>query len=340
MPVTKFENPDKYGYLHGLGTYDESQSVPKALPEACNSPPKCPLVLYAEKLSGTAFTAPRHQNQQSWLYRILPSAAHGGFARHKPEGSDTTAIGTQRNFIPDQSRWSPFDVDKETNWVDGRKLVAGGGSPVKKTGLSIFIFSAGKDMEERSAFYSADGDLLIVAQQGSLEIQTEFGRLLVRPFEIAVIPRGIRHRVTLPHGPARGYILELYQGHFALPELGPIGSNGLANERDFQIPTSFYEKTHRALGASSTNSTMYSSSQPKVTRRRFNTIGSVSYDHSDSSIFTVLTAPSGTPGVAVADLVIFPPRWLVQEDTFRPPWFHRNTMSEFMGLIDGDYDAK
>ena len=238
------------------------------------------------------------------------------------------------------------------------KLVAGGGSPAMKNGMGILIFSIGKDMEEKSAFYTADGDLLIVAQQGSLDIQTEFGRLLVRPFEIAVIPRGIRHRVTLPHGPARGYILELYQGHFALPELGPIGSNGLANERDFQIPTSSYEKDTSSTWRifSKFNSSIFIATQGhtpfdviawhgtyfpyKYDLGRFNTIGSVSYDHPDPSIFTVLTAPSGTPGVAIADFVIFPPRWLVQENTFRPAWFHRNTMSEFMGLIDGDYDAK
>ena len=238
------------------------------------------------------------------------------------------------------------------------KLAAGAGAPAMKSGIGIFIYSAGKDMPDRTAFYSADGDLLIVPQHGSLDIQTELGYLLVRPNEIAVIPRGIRHRVSLPDGLARGYILELYQGHFTLPELGPIGSNGLANERDFQVPKAHYQQDTASVWqiVSKFNGSLFSAEQRhtpfdvvawhgryypyKYDLGRFNTIGSISFDHPDPSIFTVLTAPSSTPGTAVADFVIFPPRWLVQEDTFRPPWYHRNTMSEFMGLVAGEYDAK
>ena len=251
-------------------------------------------------------------------------------------------------------------MDDSVDWVHSLHLVAGAGDPAMKQGLGIFIFAAGKSMDSHSAFYSADGDLLIVLQHGVLDITTELGPLLVRPNEICVIPRGIRHRVALPHGHVRGYILELYQGHFRLPELGPIGSNGLANVRDFQAPKASFtkdasgENTYTIL--SKFAGRLFAATQKhtpfdivawhgtyypyKYDLARFNTLGSISYDHPDPSIFTVLTAPSPTPGTAVADFVIFPPRWLVAENTFRPPWYHRNTMSEFMGLIHGNYDAK
>ena len=229
-----------------------------------------------------------------------------------------------------------------------------------KQGLGMFIFAAGKSMDKYEAFYSADGDFLIVLQHGVLDIRTELGRILVRPNEICVIPRGIRYNVSLPHGPVRGYILELYQGHFQLPELGPIGSNCLANARDFQAPIADFIEDHGSSTPytilSKFNGHLFAASQThspfdvvawhgtyypyKYDLGRFNAIGSISFDHPDPSIFTVLTAQSDHLGTAVADFVIFPPRWLVSEDTFRPPWYHRNTMSEFMGLIHGDYDAK
>jgi homogentisate 1,2-dioxygenase len=229
-----------------------------------------------------------------------------------------------------------------------------------KQGLGIFIFAAGKTMDAHQAFYSADGDFLIVLQHGVLDIRTELGPILVRPNEICVIPRGVRYHVSLPEGPVRGYILELYQGHFQLPELGPMGSNALANSRDFQAPCASFEEDHDGSTTytllSKFNGHLFAATQNhtpfdvvawhgtyypyKYDLGRFNTMGSISYDHPDPSIFTVLTAPSDRAGTAVADFVIFPPRWLVQDDTFRPPWFHRNTMSEFMGLIEGNYDAK
>ncbi|VUC25557.1 unnamed protein product [Clonostachys rosea] len=357
MPVTRFSITDPYEYLNGIDTYHQTEAIPGALPIGCNTPQKCPLGLYAEKLSGTAFTAPRHQNQQSWLYRILPSAAHCAFDLYEGELNNEAKPGEWQH-VPDQLRWDPFDLKSEADWITGMKLVAGAGSAPLKTGLGIFIFAIGQDMSERSAFYSADGDLLIVPQHGVLDIQTEHGKMLVRPREIAVIPRGIRHRITLPEGPCRGYACELYQGHFTLPELGPIGSNGLANQRDFQAPVACFDEDTSSTWKifSRFNASLFVATQShtpfdivgwhgtyfpfKYDLGRFNTIGSISYDHPDPSIFTVLTAPSGTLGVAALDFVIFPPRWLVQEDTFRPPWFHRNTMSEFMGLIDGEYDAK
>ncbi len=378
MPVTRFNVPEKYRYQNGFGSYHEyvsahlpleiklrqahgharSEAIEGALPVGANSPQKAPYGLYIEKLSGTAFTAPRHENQQTWLYRILPAAAHAAFEPRESATYNTNPESKRLHQIPNQLRWDPFDLDESVDWVHSLHLVAGAGDPTMKSGIGIFIFAAGKSMDPHEAFYSADGDFLIVLQHGVLDIQTELGHILVRPNEIAVIPRGIRYRVDLPHGPVRGYILELYQGHFQLPELGPIGSNCLANARDFQAPVAAFDEdtdtTWHVL--SKFNGHLFAAKQThapfdvvawhglyypyKYDLGRFSTIGSVSFDHPDPSIFTVLTAPSDHPGTAIADFVIFPPRWLVQEDTFRPPWYHRNTMSEFMGLIHGQYDAK
>ncbi|KAM7207255.1 homogentisate-dioxygenase [Naviculisporaceae sp. PSN 640] len=386
MPVTDFDVKEKYRYLNGFDCYHESEAVPNALPIGQNSPQKPPLGLYAEKLSGTAFTAPRHENKQTWLYRILPSCSHPPFAA--VSNTETSTNGTNGNgtvaklddtsttpaklhYIPNQLRWDPFQLttsaEKKIDFVQGLKLISGAGDPTLKQGLGIYIYTANVSMSETEAFYSADGDLLIVAQEGALDIRTEFGWLLVRPMEIAVIPRGVKYQVHLVDStsPVRGYALELYQGHFQLPELGPIGSNGLANARDFQAPVACFSEDFGSTGFEGRtkytvtvkfNNSLFQTTQPhtpfdvvawhgnyypyKYDLGRFNTIGSISFDHPDPSIFTVLSAPSDHAGTAIADFVIFPPRWLVGEDTFRPPWYHRNTMSEFMGLIKGDYDAK
>ncbi|PKS10910.1 hypothetical protein jhhlp_002668 [Lomentospora prolificans] len=358
MPATQFTVEEKYTYRHGLGSYHETEAVKGALPVGQNSPQNAAHGLYAEKLSGTAFTAPRSENLQSWLYRILPSVTHRAFQPAKAGLAGYPENGKpEYTQVPNQLRWRPFEASEDLDFISGLRLVAGAGDPTVKTGLAIYIYGAGKHMAAKRAFYSADGHFLIVAQQGSLDIQTEFGRLLVRPGEIAVIPRGIRYRVELPDGASRGYVLELFQGQFQLPELGPIGSCGLANPRDFQIPVACYEDDQsdwiittkfggRLFDAAQAHSPFdvvawHGNYYPyKYDLGRFNTIGSISYDHPDPSIFTVLTAPSPVTGTAVADFVIFPPRWLVAEDTFRPPWYHRNTMSEFMGLITGGYDAK
>jgi homogentisate 1,2-dioxygenase len=379
MIGTKFEVPDKYRYQNGFGNHHETEALPETLPVGMNSPQKPAHGLYTEKLSGTAFTAPRHENLQTWLYRILPSSVHTPFRPCKDgsiytsdeKGSVHESVGAgshqdeapRWNYLPNQLRWDPFDLDKQADWVQGTRLIAGAGDPTLKSGLGISVYAAGCDMPPQTAYFTADGDLLIVPQQGVLDVQTELGKLLVRPGEIAVIPRGIRHRVTLPSGPVRGYILELYQGHFLLPELGPIGSNGLANARDFQAPVAaFDEEDDREQNTLNWTIVSKFANRPFVARQtytpfdvvawhgtyypykydlgRFNTIGTISHDHPDPSIFTVLTAPSSAPGTAVADFVIFPPRWAVAGGTFRPPWYHRNTMSEFMGLITGQYDGK
>lgn len=350
-----------------------------ALPVGQNSPQKPPFGLYAEKLSGTAFTAPRHENKQSWLYRILPSCVHPPYrpassSAQSPSEPTPSAYGRLR-YIPNQLRWDPFDHDDARHWdfVSGLKLVAAAGDPSLKQGLGVYVYAAGRSMAAADAFSSADGDLLLVPQEGVLDVRTEFGWLLVRPMEICVVPRGVKFQVQLPGGRARGYALELHQGHFGLPELGPIGSNGLANPRDFQHPVACFSEdigssSGDASGVSGVstpggynvtvkfNNALFTTVQPqtpfdvvawhgnyvpfKYDLGRFNTIGTISYDHPDPSIFTVLSAPSAVPGTAIADFVIFPPRWLVAEQTFRPPYYHRNTMSEFMGLITGDYDAK
>lgn len=258
-------------------------------------------------------------------------------------------------YTPNQLLFEPFDVTETADWVTGQRHVAGAGDPTTKTGIAIYYFSASRDMPEKQAYYSADGDLLIVLDQGVMDVQTELGKLVVRQNEILLVPRGIRYRVTLPHGPIRGFSLELFQGHFKLPELGFIGSNGLANARDFQAPIAFYEEdtdsewtivsrfagelfqlrqSHSPFDVVAWHGQYY---PYKYDLDRYCTVAAVSYDHIDPSIYTVLTAPSESPGTAVADFVIFPPRWLVQEDTFRPPWYHRNTMAEFSAMVGANF---
>ncbi|CAI4217671.1 unnamed protein product [Parascedosporium putredinis] len=324
MPPTQFTVEEKYTYLNGLGSYHETEAVKGALPVGQNSPQKVAHGLYAEKLSGTAFTAPRHENLQTWMYRIVPSVTHRAFQTSKIELAGYPSNGKPEYIqVPNQLRWRPFETNGDVDFISGLRLVAGAGDATVKTGLAIYIYGAGKDMAKKQAFYSADGDFLIVAQMGTLDIQTEFGRLLVRQGEIAVIPRGIRYRVELPEGASRGYVLELFQGHFQLPELGPIGSNGLANVRDFQVPVAAYEDDQsdwtitvkfggRLFDAAQDHGPFdvvgwHGNYYPyKYDLGRFNTIGSISYDHPDPSIFTVLTAPSPVTGTAVADFVIFP----------------------------------
>ncbi|GKT94068.1 homogentisate 1,2-dioxygenase [Colletotrichum tofieldiae] len=301
MPVTSFDFQEKYRYQVGFDSHLESEAVPGSLPIGQNSPQKPPHGLYAEKLSGTAFTAPRHDNKQAWLYRILPSCAHPPYTATSAPSPETKAQPSKLQYIPNQLRWDPFDHDESKSWdfVAGMRLVAGAGDPTLKQGIGMYVYAAGKSMDDKAAFYSADGDLLIVPQEGPLDIRTELGWLLVRPLEIAVIPRGIKYQVHLPSGPARGYALELYQGHFALPELGPIGTNGLANARDFQAPLACFSEDFGATAHEGPGRYTYDLG-------RFNTIGTISYDHPDPSIFTVLSAPSGVPGTAIADFVIFP----------------------------------
>jgi len=344
------------GYQSGFGNEFATEAVAGALPVGRNSPQRVAHGLYAEQISGTAFTAPRHANRRSWLYRIRPAAMHGAFAAY--DG----ASGFHNDFhdapiSPDQLRWSPLPMpDNGVDFVDGLFTMAGNGSPASQGGVAIHLYAANRDMQGRW-FYDADGELLIVPQQGRLHIETELGVLDVEPHEIAVIPRGIRFAVSLPDGQARGYVCENFGAMLRLPDLGPIGSNGLANPRDFLAPNAAYEEAEGAfeliakfqghlwradIGHSPIDVVAWHGNYApcKYDLRLFNTIGSISFDHPDPSIFLVLHSPSDTDGTSNMDFVIFPPRWLVAQDTFRPPWFHRNIASEFMGLVHGAYDAK
>jgi homogentisate 1,2-dioxygenase len=342
-------------YQSGFGNSFESEALPGALPAGRNSPQRCPYGLYAEQLSGTAFTAPRSDNRRSWLYRIRPSAMHAPFKRmdagHVVSSFDTLPVP------PNQLRWNPPPMpEAPTDFVQGISTMAGSGSPRAQSGAAAHLYTVNRSMKGR-AFYNADGEMLIVPQQGRHRFVTELGVIDAEPQEIVVIPRGVRFRLELPDGKARGYICENYGANFRLPDLGPIGSNGLANPRDFQTPTAAYEDIDgphelvaKFMGNLWSAQMMHSPfdvvawhgnyAPYKYDLRRFNAIGSITYDHPDPSIFLVLHSVSDTPGVSNIDFVIFPPRTLCMQDTFRPPWFHRNIASEFMGLVHGAYDAK
>ncbi|MBB5120692.1 homogentisate 1,2-dioxygenase [Streptomyces eurocidicus] len=343
-------------YLSGFGNEHSSEAVPGALPEGRNSPQRAPLGLYAEQLSGTAFTEPRRNNRRSWLYRIRPSAAHPPFTR-TVNGALGGAPFADAVPDPNRLRWDPLPEPAEgTDFVTGLWTLGGNGDVTQRSGMAVHLYTANASMTDR-VFSDSDGELLIVPEHGALLLRTEFGLLRAAPGEVALIPRGVRFRVELPDGTARGYVCENYGQPFVLPDLGPIGANGLANARDFRAPVAAYEDVERPVEVvnkfcGNLWAATYDHSPLDVVAwhgnlvpyvydlRRFNVIGSVSYDHPDPSIFTVLTSPSDTPGLAGVDFVVFAPRWLVGEDTFRPPYFHRNVMSEYMGLIEGAYDAK
>ena len=346
---------DEPGYQSGFGNEFATEALAGALPVGRNSPQRCPYGLYAEQFSGTAFTAPRHANRRSWLYRIRPSVTHRPFRPLQHARLDEPAC--EDAVSPNQLRWDPLPLPREpADFIDGLVPVAGNGSPQTHLGCAIYLFAATASMQRRF-FYSADGEMLIVPQLGPLILDTELGRLRVEPQEIAVIPRGLRFKVDLPAGPVRGYICENFGAPFKLPDLGPLGSNGLANARDFLAPRARYEDLDapcelvgkfldRLWVADMDHSPLdvvawHGNHSPyKYDLRRFNTMGSISYDHPDPSIFLVLHSPTEMPGTSNIDFVVFPPRWLAMENTFRPPWFHRNVANEFMGLITGVYDAK
>ncbi|MBL8345243.1 MAG: homogentisate 1,2-dioxygenase [Rubrivivax sp.] len=347
--------------LTGFGNEFQSEAVPGALPVGRNSPQRAPLGLYAEVISGSAFTAPRAENRRTWMYRRQPSVVSGA---HEPYAQPFWKSGAAEGVAmpPDPLRWAPADIPEAkatpTDFVDGVRTVVVNGDPEAQTGMAAHLVLCNTSMQR--AFVNADGEMLLVPQQGALTVTTELGVLEVEPGEIVVLPRGMAFKVGV-HGPTRLYACENYGAPFRLPELGPIGSNGLANARDFIAPHAAYD-TAFAAGAGTVEVVRkfggrlwrtQSASTPfnvvgwhgnlvpyKYDTRRFMTLGTVSFDHPDPSIFTVLTSPSDTPGTANCDFVIFPPRWMVGEDTFRPPWYHRNVMSEFMGLVYGQYDAK
>lgn len=347
---------DELEYLKGFGNEHESEALPGALPIGRFSPQQVNYGLYTEQFNSTAFTAPRALNRRSWLYRIKPSAAQGDYMAW-PQETVRTAPITEVPTPPNMLRWDPQPIpDTPSDFIEGLTTIAANGDAMAQTGMGIHLYAANRSMHNRY-FYCADGELLLIPQAGELLLRTECGKLELRVGEIAVIPRGMKFAVDLKSASARGYVAENYGAPLCLPERGPVGANGYANDRDFQYPQAAFEDVegdfellckfagtfHRTsidhspldVVAWTGNSAPY-----KYELARFNVMGTVSYDHPDPSIYTVLSSPSDTPGVASIDFVIFPPRWMVAEDTFRPPWYHRNVMSEFMGLIEGSYDAK
>jgi homogentisate 1,2-dioxygenase len=349
---------DEFRYSSGFGNEFATEAVEGALPAGRNSPQQAPLGLYAEQLSGTAFTQPRGVNQRSWVYRILPSAKHPAFSRIDNKNLKGTPFD-ELEPNPNRLRWDPLPLPREDtpqDFIDGLFTVAGNGDSKTRAGMAVHLYAANRSMQDRY-FVDSDGELLLVPELGAVIVHTELGPMRVSPGEIAVVPRGIRFKVDLTDAFARGYVCENFGPNFTLPERGPIGANGLANERDFLSPhAAFEERNHTVQVVNKFGGNLWAADYDhspldvvawhgnyapyKYDTASFMVIGTISFDHPDPSIFTVLTAPTDTPGLANVDFVIFPPRWLVGENTFRPPWFHRNIMSEYMGLVTGEYDAK
>jgi homogentisate 1,2-dioxygenase len=342
-------------YVAGFGGHVATEAVAGALPQGRNSPQRPAFGLYAEQLSGTAFTMPRHENKRSWLYRLRPSADHRPFVSY--QGAPRLACRASGPLAPNRLRWDPLaEPDAGTDFIDGLTTAVFNRAPAELEGVAVHLYAANAERLDR-VFVSADGELLVLPQEGRMELLTELGRIEIAPGQIALIPRGVRFKVALPDGSARGYLAENYGAPFRLPDLGPIGANGLANPRDFETPVAWFEDKDepteliQKYGGTLWKTTLDHSPLDVVAWHgnlapcrydlsHFNAIGTVSFDHPDPSIFTVLTSPSHMVGRANVDFVIFPPRWMVAEDTFRPPWFHRNVMSECMGLLTGAYDAK
>ncbi|WP_378942948.1 homogentisate 1,2-dioxygenase [Paracoccus sp. R86501] len=345
-------------YMPGFGNDFETEALPGALPQGMNSPQKVAYGLYGEQLSGTAFTAPGHQNERTWCYRIRPSVRHQGrFSRialplwkSAPHViKDVTSLG--------QYRWDPVPhSDEPLTWLTGMRTMTTAGDVNTQTGMASHVYLVTQSMWD-AYFYSADGELLVVPQEGRLRFATELGVLEIGPQEIAIIPRGLVYRVEVLEGPARGFVCENYGQKFTLPGRGPIGANCMANRRDFKTPVAAYEdrevpstltvkwcgQFHQCDIAQSPLDVVawHGNYAPvKYDLRTYCPVGAILFDHPDPSIYTVLTAPSGIEGTANIDFVLFRDRWNVAENTFRPPWYHKNVMSELMGNIHGQYDAK
>ena len=349
---------DRRGYMTGFENSFATEALPNALPIGRNSPQKAPLGLYAEQLSGSAFTAPRALNKRTWFYRVRPSVKHGRGFKRVPGGLIRAAPCREESDLPiGQMRWRPIDVpDERTDFLGGLRTIATCGDVHLQVGMASYVYVANASMDHRY-FYNADGEMLLVPQQNVIRVFTECGLIDAEPGEIVLIPKGMKFKVDLPNGPARGYVCENYGAYFTLPERGPIGANCLANDRDFLTPVAAFEdneedcelyvKSLGALYVTELNQSpldvvaWHGNFVPcKYDLRRFSPVGSVLFDHPDPSIYTVLTSASDTAGTANVDFVIFPERWIVMEKSFRPPWYHMNVMSEFMGLIYGIYDAK
>ncbi|WP_299936085.1 homogentisate 1,2-dioxygenase [uncultured Pelagimonas sp.] len=345
------------GYMPGFGNDFETEALPGALPQGMNSPQRCNYGLYGEQLSGTAFTAPSHQNERTWCYRIRPSVKHSSrytkidmpYWKSAPcVDPDVISLG--------QYRWDPVPHGEGLTWLTGMRTMTTAGDVNTQVGMATHIYLVNESMVD-SYFFSADSELLVVPQEGKLRFCTELGVIDVAPQEIAIIPRGLVYRVEVLEGPCRGFVCENYGQKFDLPGRGPIGANCMANRRDFKTPVAAYEdrevpSTMTIKWAGQFHSCEIDQSPLDVVAwhgnycpvkydlKTYCPVGSILFDHPDPSIFTVLTAPSGVEGTANIDFVLFRERWMVMEDTFRPPWYHKNIMSELMGNIYGQYDAK
>jgi len=348
---------DTAGYMSGFGNAFATEALAGALPIGHNSPQKCAYGLYAEQLSGSAFTAPRASNHRSWLYRIRPTVAHWGHFRRAELPLWRSAPCTEVELPPAPLRWDPLPLPATPlSFVEGVRTIVTTGDTGAKIGMAAHIYLVTRSASDEY-FYNADAEMLFVPQLGALRLTTELGAIDIAAGEIAVIPRGVKLRVELPEGPARGYLCENYGNPLALPERGPIGANCLANSRDFLTPVAAFEDSEvpsrlvvkwggtlweTELDHSPLDVVAWHGNYApyKYDLRRFSPVGPVLFDHADPSIFTVLTSASDAPGTANVDFVIFPDRWSVAENTFRPPWYHMNVMSEFMGLIYGHYEAK
>jgi len=347
------------GYMPGFGNDFETEALEGALPVGQNSPQRCPYGLYAEQISGSPFTAPRATNTRSWLYRMRPTVQHIGemTALDLPHFRSAPTVG-ESDLPLAPMRWDPAPIpDDAGTFLTGMRTISTGGDVHTATGFAIHVYAITQSMEDQ-VFWNADGEMLVVPEVGALRFFTEFGLVDIAPGEIAVMPRGVKFRVELLGEKARGYVCENYGEKLTCPERGPIGANCLANRRDFLTPVAAYEQRDastcevvvkwcgRFQACEIDHSPLdvvawHGNYAPyKYNLRHFSPVGPVLNDHADPSIFTVLTAPLGQPGTANIDFVIFPPRWLVAENSFRPPWYHMNVMSEFMGLIEGVYDAK
>ncbi|MEE3359942.1 MAG: homogentisate 1,2-dioxygenase [Pseudomonadota bacterium] len=343
------------GYMPGFGNDFETEALPGALPQGMNSPQKCNYGLYGEQLSGTAFTA--NPPERTWTYRIRPSVKHS--ARYTkidlPYWKSAPCVDPDVISLG-QYRWDPVDASGETTWLTGMRTMTTAGDVNTQVGMASHIYLVTESMVD-SYFYSADSELLVVPQEGRLRFCTELGVIDLAPQEIAIIPRGLVYRVEVLEGPCRGFVCENYGQKFELPGRGPIGANCLANPRDFKAPVAAYEdrevpSTLTIKWCGQFHETQIAQSPLDVVAWHGNyapykydlstycPVGAILFDHPDPSIFTVLTAPSGVPGTANIDFVLFRERWMVAENTFRPPWYHKNIMSELMGNIYGQYDAK
>lgn len=344
-------------FLHGFRNHHQSEALPGALPIGQNAPQQAPYGLYTEQLSGSAFTCPRYYNLRSWLYRIRPTVSQYNTVRPHARHALFSANDFEPAASPIPMRWSPlaYSEHKKPDFIEGLTPVAMSGS-FYDPAAAAYLYEI-QNTSKEIFFCNADGEWLWIPQEGELQLDTEFGVLLIKPGDIAIIPRGVKFRLQLHSSKARGYLCENYKTPFMLPELGPIGANGLANTRDFCVPPAKYEDLSGEFQLITKyqqhcwNSELHHSPLDVVAwhgnyapcqydLKHFNTINTVSFDHPDPSIFTVLTSPSESPGTANLDFVIFPERWMVAEHTFRPPYYHRNIMSELMGLIYGQYDAK